>query len=129
MLRGMPRPAKSVNLDDAARRQLQQWVAAHGTPQQVALRCCIVLAAADGRNNVAVGEEFGVDVKTVALWRARFVDTGAQGLWEIAPGRGRKPMHGPEKVKAIIDATLQTKPNGATHWSCRTMRRRASVKT
>jgi transposase len=60
-------------------------------------------------------------VKTVALWRARFVEVVAQGLWEIAPGRGRKSVHGPEKVKAIVEATLQTKPTGATHWSCRTM--------
>ena len=121
MLEIMPRTATPVNLDDAARRQLEQWVVAHGTPQQVALRCRIVLAAASGRNNVAIGEQLSVDVKTVALWRARFVEVGAQGLWEIAPGRGRKPVHGPNKVKAIVEATLHTKPKGATHWSCRTM--------
>ena len=121
MLRIMARPAMPVNLDNAARQQLEQWVAAHGTPQQVALHCRIVLAAAAGRSNVAIGDELGVDVKTVALWRARFVEVGAQGLWEIAPGRGRKSVHGPEKVKAIVEATLQTKPRGATHWSCRTM--------
>ena len=77
MLRIMPRPATAVNLNDAARQQLEQWVAAHTTPQQVALRCRIVLAAAGGRNNVAIGEELGVDVKTVALWRKRFVAGGA----------------------------------------------------
>jgi transposase len=121
MLRIMPKPATPVNLQDAVRRQLEQWVAAHSTPQQVALRCRIVLAAAADRNNVAIGAELGVDVKTVALWRARFVAAGAHGLWEIAPGRGRKPVHGPEKVKAIVEATLHTRPKGATHWSCRTM--------
>ena len=84
-----------MTLNDAACQKLEQWVAAHSTPQQVALRCRIVLAAAAGRNNVAIGEELGIDVKTVALWRARFVQVGAQGLWDIAPGRGRKPVHGP----------------------------------
>ena len=46
---------------------------------------------------------------------------GLQGLWEIAPGRGRKATYGPERVKAVIDATLQSKPKGQTHWSCRLM--------
>ena len=27
----------------------------------------------------------------------------------------------PAKIKAIVDATLQTKPAGMTHWSCRQM--------
>jgi hypothetical protein len=121
MLRYMPRPATPVNLNDATRQQLKQWVAAHGTPQQVALRCRIVLAAADGLSNVLIGDQPGVDVKTVALWRVRFVEAGAEGLWVIAPGRGRKPVHGVQKVKAIVEATLHTKPEGSTHWSCRTM--------
>ncbi len=121
MLNIMPRPATPVTLNEVARQELEQWLAAHSTPQQVALRCRIVLAAAAGRNNVAIGEELGIDVKTVALWRKRFAEVGGKGLWEIAPGRGRKPVHGPQKIKAIVEATLHTKPKGATHWSCRTM--------
>ena len=65
--------------------------------------------------------EMGVDVKTVALWRARFAEGGAKGLWEVAAGRGRKATHPPDKIKAIVQATLLTKPKGMTHWSCRQM--------
>ncbi len=43
------------------------------------------------------------------------------GLWDIAAKRGRKPKYPIEKIAAIVDATLQTKPVGMTHWSCRTM--------
>ena len=42
-------------------------------------------------------------------------------VWEIAPGRGRKPHYDQAKRDAIIKATLQTKPKGMTHWSCRVM--------
>jgi len=42
-------------------------------------------------------------------------------MWEIAPGRGRKPIYGPEKINAIVEATLHTQPEGMTHWSCREM--------
>jgi transposase len=39
----------------------------------------------------------------------------------VAPGRGRKATYGPEKIQAVVEATLHSKPKGATHWSCRTM--------
>ena len=117
----MSRTSPIVILADADRERLEHWVAAHGTPQQVALRCRIVLAAAAGRTNLEIGVESGVDVKTVALWRGRFAQTGLEGLWAIASGRGRKPTYSPKKIKAIVQATLSSKPKGMTQWSCRLM--------
>ena len=81
----------------------------------------MVLAAACGGDNVTIAMDTGVDVKTVALWRRRFAEAGPEALWHIAAGRGRKPVYGPEKIKAIVEATLHTKPQGKTHWSCRDM--------
>ena len=91
----MARTSPALRLTDDEHKQLEQWVAAHGTPQQVALRCRIVLAAAAGETNLGIAATAQVDVKTVALWRARFAEAGAQGLWEIAAGRGRKPAARP----------------------------------
>lgn len=110
-----------VSLSDADRQQLAAWVSAHGTPQQVALRCRIVLAAAAGQTNLTISQDSGINPKTVALWRDRFVQSGPQGLWEIAPGRGRKPTYGARKINRIVQATLSTKPKGMTQWSCRQM--------
>ena len=81
----MPRTNPVVSLSDVDRERLEAWVTAHGTAQQVALRCRIVLAAAAGRTNLTISEQFGINPKTVALWRDRFVETGPEGLWEIAP--------------------------------------------
>jgi len=69
----------------------------------------------------ALAADLKVDRKTVRLWRERFVAKGLPGLWEIAPGRGRKATYSAERIKAVIDATLQSKPKGMTHWSCRLM--------
>ena len=33
-----------------------------------------------------------------------------------------------EQVKSVIDATLQSKPDGATHWSCRLMATTSGIK-
>src|SRR6266853_425662 len=117
----------SSDLSVSERQQIQQWVAAHGTPQQVALRCRIVLAAADGQSDVAIAQQLSVNRKTVILWRQRFSEQRLDGLWEIAPGRGRKPEYDMDKIAGIVDATVQTKPEGMTHWSCRTMARSQGV--
>ena len=117
----MPRTSPVVSLSDVDREQLEAWVTAHGTPQQVALRCRIVLAAAAGQTNLTISEASGINPKTVALWRDRFVAAGPESLWEIAPGRGRKPTYTAAKIKRIVQATLSTKPEGMTQWSCRQM--------
>jgi len=117
----MSRSAPALAVSEDQRRQLDQWLAALGTPQQVALRCRIVLGVAEGKPEAVVAVENQVNRKTVRLWRERFHAFGLEGLWEIAPGRGRKATYSPERIKAVIDATLQSKPAGSTHWSCRSM--------
>ena len=123
----MPRRTPALNLDARDQQQIQQWLAAQGTPQQVALRSRIVLAAGEGQSDSAIAERFQINRKTVSLWRRRFAQQGAGSLWEIAPGRGRKPVYGADKIKALVDATLQTKPKGMTQWSCRLMAKHQGV--
>lgn len=117
----MPRAATQLMVSRDDRDQLKRWLSAQGTPQQVALRCRIILALVDGKTDVAIAADNGINRKTVGLWRERFRTQGAEGLWEIAPGRGRKATYDSVRIQAVIDATLQTKPKGSTHWSCRTM--------
>src|SRR5437667_7597499 len=117
----MPRAVDPLILSPDQRSELQRWLVALGTPQQVVLRCRIVLAVAAGKTEVETAAENGVNRKTVRLWRERFRARGLQVLWEIASGRGRKPSYDATRIKTVIDATLQTKPKGSTHWSCLTM--------
>ncbi len=56
---------ESCQLSDADLEKLEQWVAAHGTPQQVAMRCKIVVAAAAGKSDVAITEQLSVNRNTV----------------------------------------------------------------
>src|SRR6202521_4180111 len=112
---------KACVLSAVERQKIQQWIAAHGTPQQVAMRCRIVLAAAAGESDISIAKRLAVNRNTVILRRKRFGDGGLDGLWDIAPGRGRKPTYQIDKIANIVDATLQTKPAGMTHWSCRTI--------
>ncbi len=123
----MPKTIPALSLSFSDQQQIQQWLTAHGTPQQVALRGRIVLAAAEGQSESATARQLDTNRKTVRLWRARFAAHGLPSLWEVAPGRGRKPIYGPEKIKAIVEATLQSKPRGMTQWSCRRMAKSQGV--
>ena len=117
----MRKSSIAIILNPSDQAQLERWASAHGTPQQVALRCRIVLAAAAGQQNKVMAAHLNVSRPTVNLWRKRVQDLGIGQVWEIAPGRGRKARYGQARRDAIIKATLQTKPKGMTHWSCRTM--------
>ncbi len=123
----MPKVARAVVLPEADRDEMQKWLRASSTPQQVALRARIVLMAAEGKQDLEIASELEVNRHTAALWRKRFLSEGLHVVWEIHPGRGRKPTYDENKVAAIIEATLQTKPKGSTHWSCRSMARAQQV--
>ncbi len=123
----MPKVASAVVLSEADRSQLETWVRAQFTPQQVALRSRILLLASAGKQDLEIASELNVNRHTPALWRKRFQTQGLEGLWEIQAGRGRKPSYDGDKVAAMVAATLQTKPKGSTHWSCRTMARAQKV--
>jgi len=123
----MPRITPALHIEAGGQQQIERWLAAHGTPQQVALHSRIVLAAGKGQSDSAIAEQLQINRKTVNLWRHRFAEQGLGSLWEIAPGRGRKPRYGADRIKAIVDATLQTKPKGMTQWSCRLMAKSQGV--
>jgi transposase len=118
-------PLVSLSADDLA--QVVRWEAAPSTPQQVALRCRLVLAAAAGKQDREIASTYDVNRHTAALWRQRVRAAGIGSLWEIQPGRGRKPKYDQEKRDALIAATLETKPKGMTHWSCRTLAKAQGV--
>ena len=58
---------------------------------------------------------------TVLAWRGQFEEDGLAGFGEVAKGRGRQPSIPDEKVAEIVELTLRAKPQGQTHWSCRSM--------
>lgn len=127
MMTGMPKEIVPLNLSAEDRAQLEQWQTSPKTPQQVALHCRIVLAAAEGRPSLQIASGLNINRHTAALWRHRAQIHGIQTVWDIAPGRGRKYRYDQAKRDGLIQATLETKPKGMTHWSCRTMAKAQGV--
>ena len=127
MIWGMQNASVLIKLPATELTQLRRWERAQGTPQQVALRCRIILAALTGRSIVGIAEELGVSRLTVQLWRRRVEKHGIGQVWQIAPGRGRKPQFDQAQRARIIKATLHSKPKGMTQWSCRLMAQEQGV--
>jgi len=106
-------------LNEADRSTLTKWINAHSTPQQIVLRSQIILLSAQRIPESQISTRLSVNRHTCRLWRNRFIQYGPKSLWEISPGRGRKPNN--DIARKIVKATLKTKPKGQTHWSTRTM--------
>ena len=118
---GMFTPARALELDANQRKRLQSLADSGKTPQKVALRVHIVLLASQGRPNHAIAQELKTSRPTVLLWRGRFAQKGVSGLLQDAPRSGRKKALTADQIQAVVEATLQTTPAGATHWTTRTL--------
>ncbi|GAN82103.1 helix-turn-helix domain-containing protein [Acidocella aminolytica] len=112
--------AVAVMLDDAEKVALTALIRKHGAPQSLALRARIVLAAAEGLTNREIAMHLNVCAHTVGVWRNRFACDGLDGLYD-EPRPGAPRQIGDDEIAATIRKTLETRPQGATHWSLRTM--------
>jgi transposase len=116
----MPGARVEVTLTEEEREVLERWARRPKSSQALALRCRIVLAAADGEPSVDIAERLGVNPSTVGRWRGRFARMGLDGLHdEPRPGQPRKITDA--EVERVIVKTLEEQPPNATHWSTRSM--------
>ncbi len=114
-----------IYLNEEDRCTLTKWINAHSTPQQIVLRSQIILLSAQRIPESQISTRLSVNRHTCSLWRNKFIQYGPKILWEISPGRGRKPNA--DIARKIVEATLKTKPKGQTHWSTRTMAKAQGV--
>ena len=116
----MTRHAPAIELTVAERTELERRVRARTSSQQAALRAQIILEAADGASNTAIGARLGIARHTAQHWRERFLAQRLDGLAD-------RPHHPPPR---LYDATIQAKIvtlacqkpadlgwGGQTHWS------------
>src|SRR4030042_5926172 len=97
----MSRHAILVTVSESDRQELERWVSAHRTPQQVAQRCRIILAAAKGQQDKGIAKRMEINFKTVTLWRQRFCSEGPDCLLEAESGPGPQPQVTNTKSMAI----------------------------
>ena len=116
------RVAKPVKLSADDDRNLRILSKRKRIEARVQMRARIVLMAAHGMSDKDIAQQLDSDRRVAARWRARFLAAGVQGLLTDAtrPGRPRTARRD-ANVKKVVRTTLEHTPQGATHWSTRTL--------
>ena len=123
----MRAPSPALVMSDAQREILESLAKSQAAVHREVTRAKALLLAADGLASTAVAYEVGVSPSSVVAWRSRFAEEGLAKLGRVRPGRGRKPQIPAEKIDEIVRLTQESKPEGETHWSCRSMAKAAGV--
>ncbi len=121
------RSAPPIVLSAEEQPVLAAWARGRRCPLRLVQRAQIVQMAANGVLNQDIARELEISRPTVQLWRERFLALRLAGLEQDAPRPGRIPGIPESKVRAVVEATLHTKPPAATHWSVRTMARAQGI--
>ena len=120
------RALPELKISETDKDRLESWIRRSSTGQALAFRSRIVLLCASGKTNMAVARELDTRNSTVGKWRQRYVDMGLDGLLdEPRPGAPRSISD--RRVEEIVTMTLETAPEGMTHWSTREMAAKAGV--
>lgn len=119
-------PKHPLVVTDDQRSELQRLVRAHSTPQALAKRATMILYLDQGMNQRQTAEHIGCARSLVSHWRKRFIELGMYGLQD-APRSGRPRTISDERVAQVVEQTLETTPEGHTHWSQRLMAQHAGV--
>ena len=109
-----------LELSEAERSELMSLASRRKTAQALALRARIVLACAQGGQNKQVAARLGLGRQMVGKWRRRFVEHRLDGLHD-EPRSGTPRTIDDARIEAVIVRTLESMPEGATHWSSRGM--------
>lgn len=116
----MERRRAEIVLSDDEREVLERWARRPKSAQALALRCRIVLAAADGHASTDIATALGCNRSTVGKWRTRFAEHRLDGLHD-EPRPGAPRAIDDDAVERVIVKTLEETPTNATHWSTRSM--------
>src|SRR5471032_2227656 len=116
--------ARPIELSSKQRIELERMVRSQTLEVRAVRRAQIVLLAADGMGNREIAAALGVGRVQVGRWRERFVQGGVAAIEDDLPRSGRKPR---VDRAEIVRLTTQTMPEAATHWSTRTLARKAGV--
>jgi len=113
--------SEQITLSPQEETTINLWARGKSFPLRLVQRANIIKLAAEGIYSHNISSRLGLSRPTVQLWRQRFLSFRCAGLEKDAPRPGRLPQISIKKIKTVVEATIQTTPLHATHWSTRLM--------
>lgn len=120
------RPMPPLELSGEVKNQLETMANSRSLPYAQVRRSQIILLSAQGLTNTAIAQRVDLSIKMVGTWRQRFIDQGLMGLYD-QPKPGAPRSISDEQVAQLVQKTLNKKPKGATHWSCRSIAKETNL--
>jgi len=114
-----------LQVGEEDRAELERRVRSATAAQREVTRSRIVLLAADGQSNRAIGETVGMHYNQVAVWRRRFAERGMDGLHD-EPRPGRPLIYGHDDVLRLVKTATEEPPAPASRWTMEAIARRVN---
>lgn len=105
-----------LEITDEERAELERRVRSNTVQARVAQRARIILLAADGLSNRAIGERVGMHCNQVGEWRHRFELDRLAGLLD-GDRPGRPPVYDHDDVLLLVKTVTEDPPDEATRWT------------
>ena len=110
-------------VNDADRVVLESTARSRTAAARDVQRARIVLLAADGLSNRAIGIAVGLHYNQVAVWRDRYQREGLAGLADTERP-GRPVVYDADDVILLVKTATETPPAPATRWTMQALARR-----
>jgi transposase len=122
----MPLVTEPLMMTADERATLETYTRARAGRADLAQRARALLLLADGASYSEVTTAVGWSSATIAKWKARFETARLAGVW--GRHKGSKPrLRTPQMEARILNWTRKAPPNGATHWSTRSLAKHLKV--
>ena len=111
-------PISDVVLSEEQRGELSSVAQSRSLPAGYVFRARLILMLAEGASFNAIKRQLHTTAPTISRWKARFLDSGMDGLDTHHPGQSASVLT-PALRARILSATRKKPVDGSTHWSCR----------
>jgi len=120
------RPVVPLELSEEEEDFLRELSRRRNAPAAEVKRAKAILLMAEGHYHKDIAKEVGFCAPTVGTLRKRFMELRLEGLSDL-PRSGPPRKITDKQVEDLIEKTLHSKPEGATHWSTRKMAKESGI--
>jgi putative transposase len=115
-----------IQLNNKMKDELKTIANSRSLPHRMIIRAKILILADEGKTNAEIANLLSINAATVTKWKKYFNKNGLNDLFEeYRPGRPR--TYSEDHVAELIQKTLNSVPDGETHWSTRSMEKETGI--